>query len=144
MPDILVHAEARLERAGILKIVGRAGETRLEKRIGGRPGQRSDGFGGLRTGDGGATWRSIRSPGVMLGSVFSTSSAGVLWAGTQGDAGPVPRPVLDVSRDAGRTWTDARLPGLVGSLLATNTVLAPPAFFGATGIVAVDHEPTTG
>ena len=98
----------------------------------------------LRTDDGGATWRTVRSPGVTLGSVFSASGVGVLWSGTQGDAGPVERPVLDVSRDAGRTWTDARLPGLVGSLFATNTVLAPPAFFGSVGIVAVEYEPTDG
>ena len=98
----------------------------------------------LRTDDGGATWRTVGTPGSNLGSVFSASGPGVLWSGTQGDAGPVERPVLDVSRDGGRTWTDARLPGLVGSLFATNTVLAPPAFFGATGIVAVASEPAAG
>jgi len=63
-----------------------------------------------------------------------------LWAGTQGDAGPVERPVLDVSRDGGTTWHDARLPGLVGSLFASNTVLGPPAFFGSDGVVAVAVE----
>jgi photosystem II stability/assembly factor-like uncharacterized protein len=83
------------------------------------------------------------SPGVMLGSVFGVDRAGVLWSGTQGDAGPVERPVVDQSRDAGRTWRDARLPGFVGSLFATNTVLAPPAFFGPTGIVAMSHATTT-
>lgn len=93
----------------------------------------------LRTGDGGATWRAMPSSGDVLGSVFSASDIGVLWSGTQGDAGPVGRPVLDVSRDGGRTWTDARLPGLVGSLFATNTVLGPPAFFGSVGVVAVQH-----
>lgn len=98
----------------------------------------------LQTDDGGATWRTMGTPGFNLGSVFSVSGPAVLWSGTQGDAGPVERPVLDVSRDGGRTWTDARLPGLVGSLFATNTVLAPPAFFGATGIVAVDSEPVAG
>lgn len=92
----------------------------------------------LLTDDGGATWQTMPSRGLILGSVFSVS-AGVLWSGTQGDAGPVGRPVLDVSRDAGGTWTDARLPGLVGSLFATNTVLAPPVFFGSVGIVAVEH-----
>jgi photosystem II stability/assembly factor-like uncharacterized protein len=98
----------------------------------------------LQTDDGGATWRTIGTPGFNLGSVFSVSGPDVLWSGTQGDAGPVERPVLDVSRDGGRTWTDARLPGLVGSVFATNTVLAPPAFFGVIGIVAVDSEPVAG
>jgi photosystem II stability/assembly factor-like uncharacterized protein len=97
----------------------------------------------LRTRDGGRTWRTVRVVDFYLGSVFSASGGRVLWSGTQGDAGPVERPVLDVSRDAGRTWRDARLPGLVGSLYATNTVLAPPAFFGRTGIVAVGHESIT-
>lgn len=98
----------------------------------------------MQTDDGGATWRTTGTPGFYLGSVFSVSGPDVLWSGTQGDAGPVERPVLDVSRDGGRTWADARLPGLVGSQYATNTVLAPPAWFGATGVVAVSHEPTSG
>lgn len=98
----------------------------------------------LRTEDGGATWRTTGTPGFYLGSAFSVSGPAVVWSGTQGDAGPVERPVLDVSRDGGRTWTDAKLPGLVGSLYATNTVLAPPAWFGATGVVVVSHEPTSG
>lgn len=98
----------------------------------------------LRSDDGGATWRTTGTPGFYLGSVFSASGPAVLWSGTQGDAGPVERPVLDVSRDGGHTWTDARLPGLVGSRFATNTVLAPPAWFGATGVVAVSHELPSG
>lgn len=92
----------------------------------------------MQTDDGGATWRTTGTPGFYLGSVFSVSGPDVLWSGTQGDAGPVERPVLDVSRDGGRTWADARLPGLVGSQYAANTVLAPPAWFGATGVELSD------
>jgi photosystem II stability/assembly factor-like uncharacterized protein len=93
-----------------------------------------------RTDDGGATWQKVSSLGTNLGSVFSVSDGPALWAGTQSDAGPVERPVLDVSRDGGKTWVDARLPSLVGSLSATNRVLAPPAFFGSVGIVAVEQS----
>jgi photosystem II stability/assembly factor-like uncharacterized protein len=98
----------------------------------------------LRTDDGGATWQTVTSIATYLGAVFGLGPNGTLWAGTQGDAGPVGRPVLDVSRDGGRTWADARLPGLVGSIFATNTVLVPPAFFGSDGVVAVSTPGTDG
>ena len=104
-------------------------------------GERGSAGGALyRTVDGGATWRQVPTSGTLhgyLGSVFGLGPGDSLWAGTQGDAGPVERPVLDVSRDGGTTWHDARLPGLVGSLFANNTVLGPPAFFGSDGVVAV-------
>ena len=101
----------------------------------------------FRTDDGGATWHLVPRSGPTtgyLGSMFGLGPDGSLWAGTQGDAGPVERPVLDVSRDGGRTWVDARLPGLEGSLFATNTVLGPPTFFGTSGVVAVMVETESG
>ncbi|HEX3428441.1 MAG TPA: hypothetical protein VHS36_06505 [Candidatus Limnocylindrales bacterium] len=87
------------------------------------------------TDDGGATWRHVGGKDG-LGSVFTVSDPNTLWAGNQGDAGPVQRDILDVSRDGGRTWADARLPGLVGDHFV-NDVAAPPVFVGADGAVAV-------
>jgi photosystem II stability/assembly factor-like uncharacterized protein len=75
-------------------------------------------------------------PDHLLGSRFAIGPNGWLWAGSQGDAGPVGRPILDVSRDGGRTWTDARLPGLEGVITPNANVLGPPTFFGSDGVVA--------
>ncbi len=100
----------------------------------------------LETSDGGVGWKALAgrqeanpSAGVPadLGSIFVVATDGSLWAGSQGDAGPVARPILDVSRDGGSTWADARLPGLVGDVFATDSLVAPPAFFGDDGVVAV-------
>jgi len=91
----------------------------------------------FRTNDGGVTWHEVLSTVEKLGSIFGLGPDGSLWAGTEGDAGPVERPVLDVSRDGGKTWVDARLPGLEGSRTAVNTVVGPPAFFGDDGAVGV-------
>jgi hypothetical protein len=86
--------------------------------------------------DGGATWDRVGGADG-LGSVFAASDAKTLWAGNEGDAGPVGRPILDVSRDGGRTWTDARLPGVVGDIFVNDTLVAPPVFHGNDGAVAV-------
>ncbi len=88
------------------------------------------------TTDGGATWQRVGGAD-SLGSIFSVSDATTLWAGNEGDAGPVARPILDVSRDGGRTWTDARLPGLVGDIFVNDSPVAPPVFSGQDGAVAV-------
>ncbi len=88
------------------------------------------------TADGGATWEQVGGA-ASLGSIFSASDAATLWAGNEGDAGPVARPILDVSRDSGRTWTDARLPGLVGDIFVNDNPVAPPVFSGQDGAVAV-------
>jgi photosystem II stability/assembly factor-like uncharacterized protein len=69
--------------------------------------------------------------------MLAASDPSTLWSGNQGDAGPVGRSILDVSRDGGRTWTDARLPGLVGDIFVNDTLVAPPAFDGNAGAVAV-------
>jgi hypothetical protein len=86
--------------------------------------------------DGGATWKQVGAADGV-GSVFAASDATTLWAGNQGDAGPVARPILDVSRDGGRTWKDARLPGMVGDIFVNDTLVAPPVFDGDDGAVAV-------
>ena len=88
------------------------------------------------TADGGATWQHVGGAD-SLGSVFSASDATTLWAGNEGDAGPVARPILDVSRDGGRTWADARLPGLVGDVYVNDNPVAPPVFSGQDGAFAV-------
>jgi BNR/Asp-box repeat len=88
------------------------------------------------TQDGGATWQRVGGAD-SLGSIFSASAAATLWAGNEGDAGPVARPILDVSRDGGRTWVDARLPGLVGDIYVNDNPVAPPVFSGQNGAVAV-------
>lgn len=88
------------------------------------------------TTDGGANWQRVGGAD-SLGSVFSASDATTLWAGNEGDAGPVSRPLVDVSRDGGRTWTDARLPGLVGDIFVNDNPVAPPVFSGQDGAVAV-------
>ena len=69
----------------------------------------------LRTSDGGTTWEVTGSlPG--LGSMFAVSDSLTLWAGSQPVAGGVGHPLLDVSRDGGRTWSEAQLPGIAGKL----------------------------
>lgn len=88
------------------------------------------------TQDGGATWQRVGGAD-SLGSIFGASDAATLWAGNEGDAGPVARPVLDVSRDGGRTWADARLPGLVGDVYVNDNPVAPPVFAGREGAIAV-------
>lgn len=91
--------------------------------------------------DGGATWQRVGGAD-RLGSVFGASDATTLWAGNERDAGPVARPILDVSRDGGRTWTDARLPGLVGDIFVNDTLIVPPVFAGSDGAVAVGAAST--
>lgn len=85
------------------------------------------------TADGGAAWQRMGSADGV-GSILGTS--GALWAGNEGDAGPVARPILDVSRDGGRTWADARLPGLIGDVYVNDILVAPPVFSGQDGAVA--------
>ncbi|MFI5042488.1 MAG: WD40/YVTN/BNR-like repeat-containing protein, partial [Acidimicrobiales bacterium] len=88
------------------------------------------------TTDGGATWQRVGGA-PSLGSIFSARDSTTLWAGNEGDAGPVARPILDVSRDGGRTWGDAGLPGLVGDIFVNDNPVAPPVFSGQDGAVAV-------
>ncbi len=70
----------------------------------------------LRSDDGGASWSVVRSirggDSDSLGSQFAASDASTLWAGAQGEAGPVGHPLLEVSRDGGKTWSLVKLSGL--------------------------------
>jgi photosystem II stability/assembly factor-like uncharacterized protein len=94
----------------------------------------------LRTDDGGRTW-SVAGSGAWLGSMFAASDAHTVWAGAEQEAGPVIHPVLDVSRDGGRTWETAALPGLVGPSNqggVMHYLTEPPLFLDANnGIVAI-------
>ena len=108
-------------------------------------GLRGGGASGVfATADGGATWRLMGGSSSIdrLGSIFGVTSPQTLWSGNQGDAGPVERPILDVSRDGGRTWPDARLPGLIGDIYVNDTLVAPPVITGLDGAVAVLVEST--
>jgi photosystem II stability/assembly factor-like uncharacterized protein len=68
----------------------------------------------LRTDDGGAIWM-VAGRELALDPLFAASDRSTLWAGTpQGAAHSKTSPLLEVSRDAGRTWHDARLPGFEG------------------------------
>lgn len=96
----------------------------------------------LRTDDGGRTW-SVAGTGNWLGSRFNVSDSTTLWAGAEQEAGPVVHPLLDVSRDGGRTWVPAVLPGVVGPSAqgmggAMRYLVEPPLFLDAlTGTVAI-------
>ena len=103
----------------------------------------------LRTDDGGQSW-SVQGTPSWLGSVFAVSGRATLWAGSEQEAGPVGHPLLDVSRDGGRTWSDARLPELEGQTGGGALWLpGPPAFadvshgFVAVGSAAPDGRPQT-
>jgi photosystem II stability/assembly factor-like uncharacterized protein len=99
----------------------------------------------LRTDDGGATW-FVAGTGPWLGSMFTASDATTLWAGANAEAGPVSHPILDVSRDGGRTWQDARLPGLVGQTGGPDRwVVEPPVFVdAASGFVTIFSSDSNG
>jgi photosystem II stability/assembly factor-like uncharacterized protein len=99
----------------------------------------------LRTDDGGATW-SVAGTSSWLGSMFSVSAARTLWAGANEEAGPVSHPLLDVSRDGGQSWRDARLPGLEGQMGGADRWLVGPPLFVDTdrGLVMVASANANG
>jgi photosystem II stability/assembly factor-like uncharacterized protein len=101
----------------------------------------------LVTSDGGASWQDgpiIEPPPAALGDRFTIGPDGALWAGSQGDAGPVDRAILAVSRDGGSSWTDAGLPGLVNDVAPGDSVVVAPQFFGERGVVAVARTRGSG
>jgi photosystem II stability/assembly factor-like uncharacterized protein len=101
--------------------------------------RQSDGVGTvLRTIDGGATWHEV-SRLTWPGSTFGIASDGILWIGANAEAGPVAHPLLLSSRDGGKTWPKAVLPGLEGRTGGADLyVPEPPVFWtAAEGIVEV-------
>lgn len=94
----------------------------------------------LRTADGGATWVVAASRSWLDGQV-AVSDANTLWAGGREQAGgEFAQRILAVSRDAGRTWQDAELPGVAGTTEATcGCFLARPPLFtsSSAGFVTV-------
>jgi photosystem II stability/assembly factor-like uncharacterized protein len=97
----------------------------------------------LRTDDGGATWAIAATVPAWstgdLGSQIALSAPTTIWAGAQGEAGPVNHPILAVSRDGGRTWADAHLPLLDRWGGTQSTPLGPPVFLDpSTGFIAVE------
>jgi len=95
----------------------------------------------VRTDDGGATWSDVATR-PWLGAMVTASDASTVWAagGQQEAGGQFLQPILDVSRDGGRTWQDARLPGLAGDDEAQcGCYLAGPPLFldSGTGYVTV-------
>lgn len=94
----------------------------------------------LESADGGASW-SVAGKSDALGPLFAASDGTTLWAGlAQSAAGASPidnPPLLEVSRDGGRSWQDAHLPLLEGEVGGGGAWLdGPPHFLDpATGIV---------
>ena len=83
-----------------------------------------------------------------LGALVTASDASTIWAGGQQEAGgQFLQPILDVSRDGGHTWQDARLPGLAGQDEAQcGCYLAGPPLFvdPAIGYVTVISNAAIG
>ena len=95
--------------------------------------------------DGGATW-TVAGSGPWLGPLFTASDESTLWAGAQESPAPIEHPLLEVSRDGGRTWADAQLPGLVGALGGGNRwLVGPPRFIDQrTGLVTIAFRDSAG
>jgi photosystem II stability/assembly factor-like uncharacterized protein len=101
--------------------------------------RQSDGVGTLlRTTDGGATWH-VMSKLTWAGSNFGLGKDGTLWIGANAEAGPVAHPLLLSSRDGGKSWSTAALPGLESRTGGADLyVPEPPVFWTASeGIVEV-------
>lgn len=108
----------------------------------------SGGSGGVvyRTSDGGATWQA--GPKHNLDWTISVSDATTLWTSWPGPSAMCygcGRPLLQVSRDAGVTWSDVALPGYADA--RTSDLLgaaAPPTFLSPrVGYFAVNSAAGT-
>ena len=97
----------------------------------------------LRTDDGGATWEEA-GRGRGLGPLFAATDRSTLWAGTPQRASPIDEsPLLELSRDGGRTWHDAGLPGFVsrvggGDVWLDGPVIAPDPVSVLVTVTAMD------
>ena len=96
----------------------------------------------LATADGGASWSVVATVQLQhgsLGAEFTASDDSTLWAGGQGEA-KINHPLLAVSRDSGKTWSEVTLPGLEGVWAGDGAwwMTEPPTFLDpSTGFVTV-------
>ncbi|HEX7592477.1 MAG TPA: hypothetical protein VF375_11045 [Candidatus Limnocylindrales bacterium] len=86
----------------------------------------------LATTDGGATWNVVASVSLQhgsLGAEVTASDPQTLWAAAQPES-LTNHPVLAVSRDSGKTWSEVTLPGLDNLWGGNGMVqtLGPPVF----------------
>lgn len=98
-----------------------------------------------RTSDGGATWTAGAT--AALNPDFSISDATTLWAASYGGGAMCNmcgQPLLQVSRDSGRTWSVAEIAGYAGKLTTGSLGTAgPPQFLDpSTGYIVVHEAPT--
>lgn len=101
----------------------------------------------LSTQDGGATWTVVARVSTAngpLGAQLTASDATTLWAGAQGEA-KISHPLLAVSRDGGKSWSEVTLPGLAGAWGGDGgETYGPPVFVNpSTGFVTVQVAPDT-
>ena len=89
----------------------------------------------LLTEDGGATW-GIQGQAAALGPLFTASDANTLWAAPgfgSGDLAAASGAALQMSRDAGRSWSRVDLPEAAGLPAGTVvSVAAGPSFSDAS------------
>jgi hypothetical protein len=101
----------------------------------------------LATRDGGATWTVVARASTAhgpLGAQLTASDSTTLWAGAQVEA-KISHPLLAVSRDSGKTWSEVTLPGLAGAWGGDGgETYGPPVFVNpSTGFVTVQAAPDT-
>ena len=93
------------------------------------------------TGDDGSTWQHVATAGanqLWYARMFAAAPDGTLWSGAEVTAaGAGEWDLLSVSRDGGATWSAVPLPGRE-RLANGDFLLAPPAIFGSTVVIAVD------
>jgi photosystem II stability/assembly factor-like uncharacterized protein len=99
----------------------------------------------LATRDGGATWAVEATVHMLhgpLGAQLTASDATTLWAGAQPEA-KINHPLLAVSRDGGKTWSEVTLPGYQGAWGGDGgETLGPPVFVDSSvGFVTVQASP---
>jgi len=94
----------------------------------------------LRTNDGGATW-SVAGAAAGLGSGFTASDANTLWSAADFESSDLTGPALQVSRDAGVSWSPVSLPGMYANPIPAAVSLgveAGPVFWDANdGAIAI-------
>ena len=96
----------------------------------------------MRTLDGGATWSVTATETVLDGGIYAVDR-NTLWmtTGLWGDAGS--GAALQVSHDAGATWTSVPVPGLTG-ISNGNLSLAHPTFLNANEGFLVAYVDVSG